>query len=151
MYLELKRKAGGIVYKRRIQSTALQVRRFFDEEPTLPDGGQINREIRSFCAYYHPLVPACLIIYYRTAYYEPDGDLRLTIDCNPRYRTEELNLQTSMEGTPLLPEGWTILELKVQDAMPLWLAEILSQGKIYKSSFSKYGEAYRQQLLKAAG
>ena len=30
--------------------------------------------------------------------------------------------------------------------MPLWLTEILSQGKIYKTSFSKYGEAYRQQL-----
>jgi len=33
--------------------------------------------------------------------------------------------------------------------MPLWLTEILSTGKIMKGSFSKYGEAYRQQLLKA--
>ena len=53
-----------------------------------------------------------------------------------------------MEGISLLPEGWTILEVKVQEAMPLWLCEILSEGAIYKGSFSKYGEAYRQQLIK---
>ena len=52
---------------------------------------------------------------------------------------------------PLLPEGWTILEIKVQDAIPLWLAEILSTGKIYRGSFSKYGEAYRREAQKRAG
>jgi hypothetical protein len=34
--------------------------------------------------------------------------------------------------------------------MPIWLAEILSVGKIYKGSFSKYGEAYRQELAKVS-
>ena len=33
--------------------------------------------------------------------------------------------------------------------MPLWLSSILSEGNIRKSSFSKYGEAYRQQIQKA--
>ena len=32
--------------------------------------------------------------------------------------------------------------------MPLWLSAILSEGKIFKSSFSKYGEAYRRELSK---
>ena len=150
VYLELKRKAFGIVYKRRTQSALPQVEKFFAEDSEDITAGQINREIRSFRDYYHPLVPACLIIYDRTAYFEPDGDLRLTIDSNPRFRTEALDLKTSMDGIPLLDEGWTILEIKVQDAMPLWLAEILSTGHIYKSSFSKYGEAYRQQLMKLA-
>ncbi len=51
-----------------------------------------------------------------------------------------------MEGVSLLPPGGTILEIKVQGAVPLWLTEILSEGKIYKGSFSKYGAAYKQQL-----
>ena len=34
----------------------------------------------------------------------------------------------------------------MQDAMPLWLSRILSAGGIFKSSFSKYGEAYRREL-----
>ena len=150
VYLELKRKAFGVVYKRRVQSTVPQVEQFFEENSDICAGGQINKEIKTFRDYYGELMPTCLIIYDRTAYFEPDGDLRLTIDSNPRYRMDDLTLEHSMEGISLLPEGWTILEVKVQDAIPLWLAEILSTGKIYKSSFSKYGEAYRQQLHKIA-
>ena len=37
--------------------------------------------------------------------------------------------------------------IKVQGAMPLWLSALLSEGEIFKSSFSKYGEAYRQTVL----
>ena len=146
VYLELKRKAYGIVYKRRVETTIPLVHRFFAGEGDICSPGQINREITTFRDYYKTLVPACLIIYDRTAYFEPDGDLRLTIDENPRYRTDDLTLTKSMEGKSLLADGWTILEVKVQEAMPLWLTAILSEGKIYKGSFSKYGEAYRRQL-----
>lgn len=150
VFLELKRKAFGIVYKRRIQSTIPEVNRFFDSGSGSFPGSQITREIQTFRDYYGILVPACLIIYDRTAYYETDGDLRLTIDENPRYRMTDLGLDKSMEGISLLPDGWSVLEIKVQEAMPLWLSDILSGGQIYKTSFSKYGEAYKRQLLKAA-
>ena len=149
VFLELKRKAYGIVYKRRVQSTIPLVKKFFDGEGDICAGGQINREITTFRDYYQTLVPACMIIYDRIAYFEPDGDLRLTIDHNPRYRYEDLDLSVSMEGNSLLKDGYTILEVKVQQAVPLWLCSILSKGKIYKGSFSKYGEAYKQQLMKA--
>lgn len=149
VYLELKRKADGIVYKRRVQTTIPLVEQFFGGDGDICGGGQINNEIVYFWDYYKKLVPACLIIYDRVAYFEPGGDLRLTIDERPRYRTEALDLTTNMEGTLLLPEGYTILEIKVQQAMPLWLSAILSEGKIYKNSFSKYGEAYKRQLAGA--
>ena len=145
VFLELKRKASGIVYKRRVQTVLPEVGRFFAGESELFENRQINRELNWFRDFYGDLRPACLIIYDRVAYFEPGGDLRLTIDFNPRYRTEALNLTSSMDGIPLRPEGDTVLEIKVQEAMPLWLAEILDEGQIYKSSFSKYGEAYRQQ------
>ena len=148
VFLELKRKAYGIVYKRRVQSTITLVNKFFDGEGDICAGGQINREITTFRDYYQTLVPACLIIYDRVAYFQPDGDLRLTIDHDPRYRYENLDLKTSMEGNSLLKDGYTILEVKVQQSVPLWLSDILTKGHIYKGSFSKYGEAYRQQLLK---
>ena len=32
-------------------------------------------------------------------------------------------------------------------AMPLWMARTLSEQKIFQTSFSKYGSAYRQMLL----
>ena len=150
VFLELKRKAYGIVYKRRVQSTIPQVEKFFAGEGDICAGGQINSEITYFRNYYGALEPTCLIIYDREAYYEPDGDLRLTIDYAPRYRMEHLELTHSMEGEPLRPKGDTILEIKVQQAIPLWLAAILDEGHIYRNSFSKYGEAFHRQLLTPA-
>lgn len=149
VFLELKRKAYGIVYKRRVQSTIPLVQKFLDGEGDICAGGQINREIVYFRDLYRNLSPKCLIIYDRTAYFEPGGDLRLTIDNNPRYRVTDIDLRVSMEGIPLLPPGGSVLEIKVQEAMPLWLAHILDEGGIYKSSFSKYGEAYKRQIMQS--
>ena len=147
VYLELKRKAHKIVYKRRIRTTLPQAGRFFDRTDDLESEGQIGRELAAFRDYYGTLRPSCLIASDRTAFFEPGGDLRLTVDENPRWRDEELRLDRGTEGTPLLPEGGTILEIKVQEALPLWLSSALCEGKIYQGSFSKYGEAYRQRLL----
>ena len=146
VFLELKRKAYGIVYKRRIQTSIDEVNKFFNKSDVFSDS-QIEKEITYFRDYYESLKPSCLIIYDREAYYEPDGDLRLTIDYNPRYRLDDLNLSTSTDGKSLLEEGSTILEIKVQDAIPIWLSNLLSGGKIYKNSFSKYGEAYKREII----
>ncbi len=146
VFLELKRKAYGVVYKRRIKSTIPEIEDYLEGETDSLGEGQINMELSYFISQ-NELVPACLIIYDRTAYYEPNGDLRLTIDNNPRFRMDDLDLRVSMDGEPLLPEGYSILEVKVQGAMPLWLARILDEGRIYKTSFSKYGEAYKRLLV----
>ena len=149
VYLELKRKADDIVYKRRVQSTVPAVDAFLAGRGTLGADSQINREITYFRDFYGVLIPACLIIYDREAYYEPDGDLRLTVDFNPRYRVDQLNLTTSMAGSLLLPAGGAILEIKVQEALPLWLSRILTEERIVKGSFSKYGAAWQLQQRKA--
>ena len=149
VFLELKRKVDGVVYKRRIQSTLPVVSQFFGGDRNVIGEGQIEDELRRFCDFYGTLVPACMILYDRTAYVMPESDLRLTIDRDPRYRTEDLDLRRTAQGTALLPEGYAILEIKLQDAIPLWLARILSEGRIYKSSFSKYGTAYERQFREA--
>lgn len=146
VFLELKRKCDGVVCKRRVQTTVPEAERFLAGEGELGCGGQIQREIACFRDRYGPLRPACLILYDRTAYFGPGGDLRLTLDRDPRWRKEGLTLERDMLGRSLLAPGDEILEIKVQGAMPLWLAEILSRGQIYKCSFSKYGAAYCQIL-----
>lgn len=146
VFLELKRKADGIVYKRRVTTTVPQAKAFFAKQAPIGDGGQIDREIAYFRDFYGDLRPSCLILYDRVAYEDPHSDLRLTIDSAPRYRADDLDLRTGSQGVPLLPKGCTILEIKVQQAMPLWLASALDEGGIYKTSFSKYGEAYKRQM-----
>ncbi len=149
VFLELKRKAFGVVYKRRVETRLPQAAGFMaGRGENLCSCGQIDRELAAFRDHYRTLEPSCLVIYDRTAYCEKDGDLRLTIDENPRYRMDRLTLSGPMDGTLLLGKGWTILEIKVQEAMPLWLAAIISEGGIMKTSFSKYGEAYCRELMK---
>ena len=150
VFLELKRKAAGIVYKRRVQTTLRQADAFVVGAAAPCEPCQISRELCAFRDHYGNLAPACMILYERTAFVEPGGSLRLTIDNNTRYRMEHLTMTHPMEGRLLLPSGWSILELKIQDAMPLWLSRALSEAKIYKTSFSKYGEAYRLELQQRA-
>ena len=146
-FLEIKRKCEGIVYKRRISLLESEVEELlYSKESRKRD--QISREIEAFLENYQNLEPKYLIIYDRVAYYQDNGDLRITIDMNPRYRTNDLNLHTSMEGISLLDDGGAILEAKVQHSIPLWLTAILSEGKIYQTSFSKVGTAHKLELAK---
>ena len=147
VFLELKRKAKGIVYKRRITTNNETIEKFFNYESNIDDHSQIAKELVAFRDHYRLLKPSFMVIYDRTAYEEIDGDLRLTIDENPRYRVDNLNFASSSDGTSLLDEGSAILEIKIQEVMPLWLAKLLSKGKIYKTSFSKVGEAYKKEIL----
>ena len=146
-FLEIKRKCEGVVYKRRITLLEPEVEKLlYNKEIRKRD--QISRELEAFLDNYQNLEPKYLVIYDRVAYYQDNSDLRITIDMNPRYRTNDLNLHTSMEGTRLLDDGGAILEVKVQHSIPLWLATILSEGKIYQTSFSKVGTAHKLELAK---
>lgn len=144
VYLELKRKVEGVVYKRRVETSEDEASSFLNNKQDSIGENQIAKELVYFRNFYNKLEPKIMVAYDRTSYKEIDGDIRLTIDENPRYRTYDLNLHSSMDGELLLPSGCAILEIKVQQEMPLWLVSILSKGKIYKSNFSKVGEAYKQ-------
>ncbi len=148
VFLEMKRKYRGVGYKRRVRTVIPVAEGFFRRENDLPGGGQIGRELVRFRDLYGDLAPSYLTICERTAFFRPGSDLRLTVDNAPRYRAEELDLRASLEGNLLLPEGYSVLEIKIQDAMPLWLSAILDEGHIYKTPFSKYGTAYQTQMTK---
>lgn len=141
IFVELKKKYDKIVYKRRISIPEKQL------IPLVCDGkstgnGQIEKEIIYFCRYYGGLTPAMLLLYDRTAYVQDDSDLRITFDRNVRYRTERLDLCSGLDGTLLFDDGEVIMEIKTSAPYPLWLVKILSDEKIFKTSFSKYGSAY---------
>lgn len=146
-FLEIKRKCEGIVYKRRI---ALSEKEAFSliASKEAREKTQISRELEAFMEKYNVLEPKYLIIYDRIAYYQDNSDLRITVDMNPRYRIDDLNLHTSMDGYPLLEDGGAILEVKVQHSVPIWLSAILSEEKIYQTSFSKVGEAHKKEMKK---
>ena len=141
VFLELKKKCSGVVFKRRIETTPEAVGK------NAVGQGQIAKEISWFLSFYGNPVPKMLLLYDRTAYLG-EGDLRVTFDRNIRYRTERLTLSDGLDGIPVLPGGDVLMEIKTGTAIPLWLTKILNEEKIYKTSFSKYGEAYLAETLK---
>ncbi len=147
VFLELKKKYKGVVYKRRISLTDSEAEEYLSGEADLPFDCQIGREIDYFMRFYENLMPAVYLSYERTAYFSnTDPDLRITFDRNILWRTVDLDLKVPSYGDPLLDEGQSLMEIKAAKAMPLWLVELLSKGEIRQTSFSKYGKAYMTLL-----
>lgn len=146
-FLEVKKKFKGVVYKRRIKLTEKEAIDYMLNGKRLPDS-QISREIDYFVSYYENLAPRVALFYDREAYYSNEDDtLRLTFDRNIRYRFNNVSLTPSNEDIKILDDGLILMEIKTSFALPLWLTAFLSENKIYKRSFSKYGHAYMQSFL----
>ena len=62
-------------------------------------------------------------------------------------RQEELSLSSRVYGTPILPQGKVLMEIKCAGGIPLWMTKVLSEEKIYKTTFSKYGIAYKTLIF----
>ena len=73
-----------------------------------------------------------------------DSSLRITFDRNITTRRYDLGLHYGNYGDKLLPDDRWVMEIKANQAMPLWLSAILNELKVYPKSFSKYGTEYRK-------
>ena len=150
VFLELKKKYKGIVYKRRITLPEDAAGEFIAGRAPLGEHGQIGREIEYFTAFYAPLLPAVHLSYERSAWFSrEDRYLRITFDKNIRFRQEDVSLTLPAGGRRILSEGESLMEIKAAAALPLWLVSELDTLGIYQSTFSKYGEAYKAILAGA--
>ena len=147
VFLELKKKYKGIVYKRRITLPEDAAGEFIAGRAPLGEHGQIGREIEYFTSIYAPLRPAVHLSYERSAWFSrEDRDLRITFDRSIRFRHEDVLLTLPAAGWRILPEGESLMEIKATAALPLWLVAELDALGIYQRTFSKYGEAYKTIL-----
>ena len=148
VFVELKKKYDGVVYKRRIELPLQEAMSWLCGKAAAPCDTQISREIDYFLSFYKPLRPTVFLSYEREAFYARDGsDFRVTFDDNVLSRSHGLSLQEDPSGTPLLPEGKVLMELKCSGGIPLWMVKALSAQRIYKTSFSKYGTAYQNTIF----
>lgn len=146
VFVEIKKKYDGIVYKRRVRGIPSTVRNLVEKGELLDDNKQIQNEIIWFIDHYKP-TPKMFIGYERTAFFgKDDHEFRLTFDRNIRYRKENLTLEAGDEGTVILPKGKVLMELKTIDAVPMWMTQFLSKEQIYPISFSKYGTCYLREV-----
>lgn len=146
VFVELKKKFDGVVYKRRITTEVPQV------EPLLCGSTeakcQIGREIQWFQRQ-NRTRPRVFIGYDRLAFAgQEDPQLRLTFDTNLRWRDTQLDLCMGDWGEPILQGNGILMELKLPEACPLWLTHALTEVGVFPTSFSKYGTCYKEHILK---
>lgn len=146
VFLEIKKKCGGVVYKRRISTQYASAIDYIINGVALPDS-QIQREIDYAMSFYGRPRPMSVICYEREAFFVSElPALRITFDTNVRCRLDSTALTDPPDGTLLLPDDTVIMEIKTDGAMPLWLTNRLDCCGIIPHSFSKYGTAYRQLI-----
>jgi hypothetical protein len=148
VFVELKKKYDGVVYKRRITTKSADAERAV-RAGILPPADQISREINWFLRSYRPR-PAAFIGYDREAWSGiEDEDLRITFDTNLRGRDCALDLRAGDFGELFLPGDLILMELKLAGGAPMWLSRLLSENGIFSSSFSKYGTYYKHLMGRA--
>jgi len=147
VFVEIKKKYKGIVYKRRLALPEHQASDWIEGYEDQPFSSQIADEIDYFKDYHCGLQPACYLSYEREAYFDPAGsDFRVTFDENILGRTYDMTLTKGAYGEKIIPRGVTLMEIKTSGAIPLWVVDFLASNGIQKTSFSKYGTFYKNHI-----
>ena len=146
VFVELKKKYKGVVYKRRVSLPCEEASQWLAGEAE-KRGGQIFSEIDWF-AKSLSLEPKVFIGYDREAYSGVENsELRITFDTGLRWRDAQLDLRAGDGGMAIMPRGSVLMEIKIPGSAPLWLARALSENGIFPVSFSKYGTYYTDIVL----
>lgn len=149
VFLEIKKKYDGTVYKRRISLPFNEAIAYLNGESRPKNDSQILHEIDYFMKMYTP-VPKLFIAYERLAFSSIDDEnLRITVDSGIRSRDYNLSLCAGDYGEYLLNENEHLIEIKTGSSLPLWLTSALTKNEIYPVSFSKYGNIYKRNLKRA--
>ena len=167
VFVEIKKKFKGIVYKRRVRMSAEGARQYAKGMPyeeamaayplpgsspaadLAPGKVQIAREIDAFFRRYDGLKSSMLISCMREAFCPIDP---ADEDCVDRITFDEdicyidLMEEASVQRRHVTAPDQVIMEIKCAGGYPTWLCELLSSVGAYPRSFSKYGNAYKRVL-----
>lgn len=138
--LEIKEKRRGLTHK---DSCALG-REEAEEAltgrlPFAPDGRSVLNLLK-VNARAAGLRPKAVIVYERTAFVYPAGNVRITFDRNiMASRQVDGFFDRHVPGlVPVLPAGMHVLEVKYDELLPDFIARQLEIGSLRQTAFSKY-------------
>ena len=140
IHLEIKEKIRGLTKKtacdltRQEQNQILEgpVSLEFDDRKPL---NQLKLQMRT-CL----MQPKAIISYDRFAYVCPSGNVRITFDRNIMASpyVDALFEEHITGMVPVLPAGMHVLEVKYDEFLPDYIAEVLELGNLRQTAFSKY-------------
>lgn len=141
VHVEIKQRFDRTIRKRRAvlshaAAVALCRGEHVDHEP---GDGLVAGEVRTFVAA-HDLRPASIVGYRRVAYVGRGHDhgLRVTFDGDMRSRTTDLDLASRNPGRHMVHPEMVVLEVKADERVPLWLADLIGRRGLRLIRVSKY-------------
>lgn len=82
--------------------------------------------------------PVSIVEYERTAFVEQRGNVRITFDRNISGSEAVRSFLDKPPLVPLLERGKHVLEVKYDELLPEYIAQVLELGCLQRSAFSKY-------------
>lgn len=142
-FFEIKQKHKKVVNKRRALLPLQEAYRYLEKKEDYIENyetsnAQVLREIDYFRNLYQ-LEPEMIVSYDRHALHcLTDSDLRITFDFNLRCRSNDLLLENGPYGNYFIDPNLVVLEVKVNESVPLWLTRILQELNCEQRSASKF-------------
>jgi len=151
LFLELKKKYKGVVYKRRLAIPMKSLSGRTVRDIVSAGSSQISREL-DFYMKANAVRERIYISYRRTAFAcKKDNGLRITFDTDLAFRLDCLDFSSPGSGHDILPDNKMLMEIKTLGGIPLWMTAALCGNGIFPIAFSKYGACYTGFILNQAG
>jgi hypothetical protein len=147
-FVEVKHKCEGRGVKRRARMPLEAALAVADGKtidiPLKPVDQKIVEEVHKL-VYERGFKRCCCMRYDRQAFADrdPESDLRITFDTGIGYRMENLTPVPDDRDFErwLLPDGFSVMEIKVTGSVPYWLTRIVGEEGCILQSHSKYCNA----------
>ena len=148
VFVELKKKADGCVNKRRAVLSYKDALELINTGKGKKTGVFVNDQVVKEIEYYiktHPVCHKTYLAYDRLAFFlKEDKNIRITFDSNLRAGPAELG---EAGAKPVVDGDTFIMEIKISDHIPLWLARLMTENNVFRHGFSKYGTYYTNTIL----
>lgn len=142
VFLEIKQRIDRVTQKRRAvlpYMAALQLCHDRRMPDCLPEDQAVIEEIYVFLWQYN-LRPISIVRYDRQALVGTKYDigLRVTFDTNLSFQVHPLHLHETLSSVPMLTPDLVVMEIKVNERIPLWLSELIAVHNFKMERVSKY-------------
>ena len=142
VFVEIKERIDRITRKRRIllsYAEALELCNDRHLPARRPQDEDILEELLAF-VWEYDLRPSSIVRYARQAFSGTrfDPGLRITFDTQLAYQIEPLYLHDKPTGLLMLPANRVVMEIKINDRIPVWLSDLIAAHNLQIDRISKY-------------
>ena len=142
VFAEIKQRVDRATQKRRVVLPYGEALRLCNDRQVpdrAPQDMAVIEEIFAFLWQYN-LRPVSIVRYDRQAFVGTiyDLGLRVTFDTALTFQPHPLHLHEQPSGLLMLPANWVVMEIKVNERIPIWLADLIADHNLRLERISKY-------------